>query len=58
MKTYYGIAELAKELNWTTEKTHVYFKRGKFRNPAAMVGNRPLWTLMQITQITKEVYRE
>ena len=51
MKMYYGIAELAKELSWSTEKTHVYYKRGKFAEPAAMVGKRPLWTAEQVERI-------
>lgn len=48
---YYGIAELAREIGWSTEKTHVYYKRGKFFKPTAHVGNRPLWTEEQVKEI-------
>lgn len=51
---FYGIAELAKELEWSTEKTHVYFTRKKFVEPDSMVGSRPLWTKDQLKKIVKE----
>lgn len=56
MINYYGIAELAKMLNWTTEKTHVYYKRNKFKQPVAMVGMRPLWSKEQIEPLEKIFY--
>ena len=45
---YYGITELAKALGWNTQKAHAYYSRKKFLEPAARVGNRPLWTKSQV----------
>lgn len=51
VKQYFGIAELAKCLNWGTEKTYVYYKRGKFLKPKAFVSDRPLWEESQVELI-------
>jgi hypothetical protein len=50
-----GIAELGKVLNWRTEKTHVYYSRGKFIEPAFMVGKRPAWTEDQAKEIVNKI---
>lgn len=54
---FYGTTELAKELGWTTEKTHLYWKRGKIEEPGAFAGNRPLWYKAQVRRIRKGVIK-
>jgi hypothetical protein len=48
---YYGITELAKELNWSVQKAHAYYSREKFLEPVARVGSRPLWSKKQVEQM-------
>lgn len=52
---FYGIKELSDFIGWDKAKTHVYWKRGKIEDPAAYVGNRPLWTFEQVERIKKVV---
>lgn len=49
---YYGIAELARALGWTNQKTYLYYTRKKFLEPVAYVTERPLWTKNQIEQMS------
>jgi hypothetical protein len=53
-KTFYGVTELANALNWPRAKVHTYWKqREKIEDPAAYVGDRPLWTFEQVERIKK-----
>jgi hypothetical protein len=51
----FGIAELGKMLEWSTEKTSVYYTRNKFVDPSYIVGKRPLWTKEQIEIIVQKI---
>jgi hypothetical protein len=53
--TLYGITELAREIKWTKTKTHTYYLRGHFEEPAAKAGKRPLWSLEQVQRIKNNV---
>lgn len=55
IKKLINIAELGKMLGWTTEKTHVYYNRGKFIEPAYIVGTRPAWTKEQAESIVNKI---
>jgi len=50
---FYGTVELAKELDWTKQKVHLYYKRGVIEEPNAFAGTRPLWDLEQVKRIKK-----
>lgn len=51
----YGIAELGRMLDWSTEKTRVYYTRNKFIDPSYKVGERPLWTEEQTEIIVNKI---
>ena len=44
-----GVTEVGKQIgNWDRRKVHTYWKRGIIPEPAAFIGNRPVWTESQI----------
>lgn len=53
---YYGFTELGEALGgWDRRKVQLYYKRGKIMEPAAKVGNRPLWSAEQVKKIRREL---
>jgi len=51
---FYGITELAKALNWSTQKAHAYYTRKKFLEPVAYAGSRPLWKKSQVEEMASK----
>lgn len=48
---YLGVMELSKFLGWSKQRVSAAYKDERIETPAAMVGQRPLWTPSQATRI-------
>jgi len=55
-KLLYGIKEFGDMIDWSRQKTAVYYQRGKLPEPHALVGGkRPVWTREQIEKWKEEI---
>jgi hypothetical protein len=44
----FGTTEFGNVLGWVRQKISVYLKREILPIPAAIIGNRPVWTKLQV----------